>query len=154
MFDPRPILGPIPASPTFGPTSAPPFVSASECCGGGCKCTVQCQCAAECCGCCFGCVCSDSEGDREGCGDVRERLGFAVSGERASCCSGEKDKAGASRVNKDRDVVGRGSEDNHGWGEVADENEGENGDGRKKRRKLGLSEGETVGDLYPPPRRS
>jgi len=67
-------------------------------------------------------------------------LGFAVSGERASCCS--KDKVGG--VNKDNDRVGRERKDKHLWGEVADE--GGDEDGRRKRIKLGMSEDKTVGD--------
>lgn len=58
----------------------------SDCCGGACKCSTQylsCQCRSDCCGCCFGCECSESEEEEEG----RARLGFAVSGERGSCCS-------------------------------------------------------------------
>ena len=72
----------------------------SDCCGGACKCSTQylsCQCTSDCCGCCFGCECSESEEEEE----ERAMLGFAVSGERGSCCSEPRVKGGGEGENED-----------------------------------------------------
>ncbi|KAH9927545.1 hypothetical protein B0H21DRAFT_763171 [Amylocystis lapponica] len=58
-----------------------------ECCGGRCKCPAGfCTCAADCCGCCQGCECAECEHSE----DPNRMLTFAVSGERAPCCSGRR----------------------------------------------------------------
>ncbi|KAF8496625.1 hypothetical protein JB92DRAFT_2989408 [Gautieria morchelliformis] len=118
-----------PAVTSFASSSrshTPTPTSTSDCCGGSCKCSRQslsCQCSSECCGCCSGCSCSESESEAAGAGagqegDTRERLGFAVSGERGSCCSEterygherQKDnEEGDSRTRKRRRVEARAS---------------------------------------------
>ena len=95
------------ALPSYASTSATlsnPTSSPSGRCGGSCQCSAEnlsCQCASECCGCCFGCTCSDSGsvGTTTAQEDTRERLGFAVSGERGSCCT-ESKPYGRDRCNK------------------------------------------------------
>lgn len=71
--------------------SGPPPLEdgASVCCAGQCKCPLKmCACPADCCGCCSGCGCSTCHHEDRSMGTSNGKtLTFAVSGERASCCS-------------------------------------------------------------------
>ncbi|KAI0342217.1 hypothetical protein BDW22DRAFT_1345398 [Trametopsis cervina] len=74
--------------------AAPPAEDAtSTCCGGQCKCPEgACTCPDDCCGCCAGCACSDCTHMDRSMG-TGKTLTFAVSGERAACCSGSARRA-------------------------------------------------------------
>ncbi|GJE98711.1 copper-fist transcription factor [Phanerochaete sordida] len=71
----------------------PPEDGVSTCCGGQCKCPPRmCACPADCCGCCAGCACPSCNHKDRSMGSGKT-LTFAVSGERAPCCSGGRRSA-------------------------------------------------------------